>query len=159
MILNEVKHYCRNLYTVWLDYQKAFDSVPHSWMIKAYELAKVPTVIIKAIEQLSHQWETILHTNRLSEDIINEIIKYLSGIFQGDCHSVLLLIQSANWLPFLLNKLKRYSLGTGDNRISATHNIFDNDLKLYGSTLDIIKIFRSVRTVRSCYKHSPLTLE
>ena len=93
MILNEVKHYCRNLYTVWLDYQKAFDSVPHSWIIKAYELAKVPTVIIKAIEQLSHQWETILHTNRLSEDIINEIIKYLSGIFQGDCHSVLLLIQ------------------------------------------------------------------
>ena len=50
---NEIKHNCRNLYTVWLDYQKAFDSVPYSWMIKALELAKVPAVIIKAIEQLS----------------------------------------------------------------------------------------------------------
>ena len=30
MILNEVKHNRRNLYTVWLDYQKTFDSVPHS---------------------------------------------------------------------------------------------------------------------------------
>ena len=47
---NEIKHNCRNLYTVWLDYQKAFDSVPYSWMIKALKLAKVPAVIIKAIE-------------------------------------------------------------------------------------------------------------
>ena len=86
-------------------------------------------------------------------------MKYLSDTFQGDCLSVLLLIQSVNLLSFLLNKLKGNSLGTGDNRISATHNIFDNDLKLYGSTLDIIKICRSVRAVRSCYKYSPLTLE
>ena len=32
-ILKEVKRLRRNLVTVWLDYQKAFDSVPHSWMI------------------------------------------------------------------------------------------------------------------------------
>ena len=50
---NEIKHNHRNLYTVWLDYQKAFNSVPYSWMIMALELAKIPTVIIKAIEQLS----------------------------------------------------------------------------------------------------------
>ena len=53
MILNEVKHNRRNLYTVWLDYQKTFDSVPHSWMINALELATVPTVIIKDIATLS----------------------------------------------------------------------------------------------------------
>ena len=46
----EFKHNCRNLYTVWLDYQKAFDSVPYSWMINALKLAKVPAVIIKAVE-------------------------------------------------------------------------------------------------------------
>ena len=50
----EVKHNRRNLCTIWLDYQKAFDSVPHSWMIKALELAEVPTVIIKVIKQLCH---------------------------------------------------------------------------------------------------------
>ena len=55
MILNEVKHNRRNLYTAWLDYQKAFDSAPYSWMIKALK----PVVIIKAIEQLCHQWKTI----------------------------------------------------------------------------------------------------
>ena len=62
-------------------YKKPSDSVPHSWMIKALELAKVPTVIIKVIEQLSHQWEATLHINGPSEYIITEIIKYLSGIF------------------------------------------------------------------------------
>ena len=39
------------------------DSVPHSWMIKALELAKVLNVVIKAIEQPSHQWETIFQIN------------------------------------------------------------------------------------------------
>ena len=41
--------------------------------------------------------------------------------------------------PFLLNKVKGYTLGTGNNRINVTHNFFVDDLKLYGSTLDIIK--------------------
>ena len=108
----KVKHNRRNLYTIWLDYQKVFDSVPHSWMIKAIELAKIRTVIIKAIEQLSHQWQTILHIKGPSELIITDIIKYLSGIFQGDILSVLLFILSVNLLSFLLNKLKGYSLGT-----------------------------------------------
>ena len=136
MILNEVKHNRRNLYTLWLDYQKAFDSVLHSWMIKPLELAKVPMVIIKAIEQLSHQWETILHINGSSEDIITETIKYFSSIFQGDSLSVLLLILSVNPLSYLLSRLKGYSLGSGNNRINVTHNLFVSDLKSYGSTLD-----------------------
>ena len=113
--------------------------MPHSWMTKALELAKVPTVIIKAIEQLCHQWETILHISGPSEDIITETIKYLSNIFQGDSLSVLLFILSVNLLSFLLNKLKGYTLGTGNNRFNVTHNFFVDDLKLYGSTLDIIK--------------------
>ena len=30
------------LNTIWLDYKKAFDSVPHEWLIYALKLAKVP---------------------------------------------------------------------------------------------------------------------
>ena len=52
---------------------------------------------------------------------------------------MLLFKLSVNPLPFLLNKLKGYSLGTGNNRINVTQNFFIDDLKLYGSTLDIIK--------------------
>ena len=40
-IMEEVKSKRRNLVCVWLDYKKAFDSVPHDWLIKALHLAKV----------------------------------------------------------------------------------------------------------------------
>ena len=35
MIYEEVVSNRRNLVTVWLDYKKAFDSVPHSWIRKS----------------------------------------------------------------------------------------------------------------------------
>ena len=73
------------------------------------------------------------------QDMITEIMKYMSVIFQGDSLSVLLFILLVNLLSFFLNKLKGYSLGTGNNRINVTHNFFVDDLKLYGSTLDTIK--------------------
>ena len=112
--------------------------VPHSRMIKVLKIAKVPN----AIEQLSHQWETIIYINGhhdIVTEIITEIIKYFGGIFQGNNTSVLLFILSVNPLSIFLNKLKEYSLGTGNNRISVTHDFFIDDLKLYGTTLDIIR--------------------
>ena len=35
----------RNLSTVWIDYNKAFDSVPHEWILKAVELYKISPII------------------------------------------------------------------------------------------------------------------
>ena len=137
-ILNEVKHKKRNLINVWLDYRKAFDSVPHDWMIHSLRLAKVPECIIHAIETLSNQWSTILNLVGENYTITSELIEYLKGIFQGDSLSVLLFILSVNPLSFLLRNLKGYSIG--DNRQdNITHNFFVDDLKLYGSTINIIK--------------------
>ena len=45
-VLNEVKQNWRNLVTVWLDYQKTFDSVPHEWLIESLKLAKLPRLIV-----------------------------------------------------------------------------------------------------------------
>ena len=39
-IMQEVRRMRRNLTTIWLDYRKAFDSLPHSWLIKSLKLAK-----------------------------------------------------------------------------------------------------------------------
>ena len=57
-ILKEVTENCCSLITMWLDYQKAFDSVLHKWLIKAVELAKVPERIIIAIKTLMKKWST-----------------------------------------------------------------------------------------------------
>ena len=51
MILDEVKSHRRNLFVMWFDYKKAFDSVPHNWILKALELAKVPPNLISAINR------------------------------------------------------------------------------------------------------------
>ena len=42
IILEEVTENRHSLIRMWLDHQRAFDSVPHKWLIKALELAKVP---------------------------------------------------------------------------------------------------------------------
>ena len=51
-ILEEVKINHGSLITVWLDYQKAFYSVPHEWLMKSLELAKVPIKIINTLKEL-----------------------------------------------------------------------------------------------------------
>ena len=63
MINEEVVSNKRNLVTVWLDYKKAFDSVPHSWILESLKLAKVTDVIIQAISQLMLKWRTQARLN------------------------------------------------------------------------------------------------
>ena len=52
-IMNNIIKNRRNAVCVWLDYKKAFDSIPHSWLLKSLELAKVPPEIIRAIRTLT----------------------------------------------------------------------------------------------------------
>ena len=40
-IIDMTKSRKRNLTTAWMDYKKAFDSVPHSWMLKCIEMFKM----------------------------------------------------------------------------------------------------------------------
>ena len=107
-ILEEVKVNRRSLITMWLDYQKAFDSVPHEWLIKSLELAKIPTKIINALKELIKKWATNIHLQGNEQLIEAKSIHYLRDIFQGDSLSVFLFILRVNPLSFLLNKLQRY---------------------------------------------------
>ena len=90
IILEEVTENRRFLITIWLDYQKAFDSVPHKWLIKALELTKVPERIITAIKTLMKKWSTNVNIQYGATSIESQPIQYLRGIFQGDSLSVLL---------------------------------------------------------------------
>ena len=83
MIYKEVTGNRRNLITVWFDYRKAFDSVPHDWVIKSLQLAKVPTIIIQAIQSLMNKWKTRVHLYGESNTIETKLIDYYRGILQG----------------------------------------------------------------------------
>ena len=46
MILDEVIKHKRSVVMAWLDYRKAFDIVPHEWLLIALKLAKVPPLVM-----------------------------------------------------------------------------------------------------------------
>ena len=134
-ITEEVVSNRRNLISIWLDYKKAFDSVPHSWTLK---LAKVNPVIIAAIAELTKNWSTRLRLNTENEMIETEFIKYLLGVFQGDGLSLLLFVLSVNPLSFLLNtQTEGYPIGNpGERDIDITQIFFVDDLKLLATMLE-----------------------
>ena len=140
-ILEEVTENCRSLITMWLDYQKAFDSVPHKWLIQPLVLAKVPEKIITVIKILMKKWSTNANIQSWATSIDSQPIQYPSGIFQGDSLSVLLFIYSVNPLSYLLNKLQGYHTGENGNRNqNISHSFFVDDLKLLATNMNQIKL-------------------
>ena len=127
----------RNLVTVWLDYKKAFDSIPHDWLLEALRLAKIPQHLTIAIKNLTESWYTILNLNGTSKTIVSDLIKILTGIYQGDSLSVILFVLGLNPLSHLLRSQKGYAYGK-DRKHQHTHNFFVDDLKLYGTNMSII---------------------
>ena len=106
---------------MWFDYHKAFNSVPHPWIIKALELAKVQNKILIAIQNIMYLWATKvnLFTNTSNE---TNMINYITGILQGDCLSLMLLILSVNPLSFFLSLLPGYNIAiTNINKQKSTH--------------------------------------
>ena len=110
-IMEEVKSKRRNLVCIWLDYKKAFDSVPHDWLIKALHLAKVPLEIIITIEALTKTWTTQAGLQAKNTTIETDSIDYQRGILEGDGLSVILFALSINPVSFLSRKMEGYELG------------------------------------------------
>ena len=83
MVLDEVRQYNRNIFTMWFDYQKAFDSIPHQWLFEALKLAKVPVKLTSTIERLAYGWATKVSIQTNESFSVTDIIKYLTRILQG----------------------------------------------------------------------------
>ena len=137
MVMEEIKKNRRSAFVMWFDYKKAFDSVPHAWIVKALELAKVPRQLIDSILSLKQYWNTEVLLQTEKETLTTEPIQYLTGILQGDSLSLLLFELCTNPLSFLLNKNSEgYKIGMSSERTSSlTHLVFVDDLKTFSSNL------------------------
>ena len=64
MISKAIYEDCRRrnkkLSIAWIDYQKAFDSVPHSWVEKSIELVGVDSKIVRFCKLSMEKWNTRL---------------------------------------------------------------------------------------------------
>ena len=128
VIVENAKSRKKNLTTAWVDYKKAFDSVPHSWIIKCLKLYKVSPIMTKFMENIMTNWTTTLQLSHSKGTLTSRGININSGIFQGDSLSPLLFCIALAPLSSLLNRSK-YGYKTGNTTIN--HLFYMDDLKTY----------------------------
>jgi hypothetical protein len=106
-ILQERKCRKKNLSMAWIDYQKAFDRVSHSWIIKCLELIGINNKVISFTKKVMPHWRIRMCLHAEQKSIQTEDIRTECGIFQGDSLSPLLFCISL--IP--LTELNRLNTG------------------------------------------------
>ena len=143
VILQECTSRKKNVCVAWIDYQKAFDSVPHSWIIKSFELIGISNIIISYTKKAMSYWKMSMHLHNEGKIIETEDLEIKCGIFQGDLLSPLLFCISLIPLKEQVNKLN-----TGPHDVTKlSHKLYMDDLKLVGKTEEgLQKQMQVVRT-------------
>ena len=132
-ILSDCRKRHTNLGIAWIYYKRAYDMVPHSWILESFELVQVSDNILKFVKRSMANWQTELTS--CGENLAKVNIK--REIFQGGSLSLLLLVICMIMLTHVLSKAKtRYTLGGGEK---FNHLFFMDDLKLHGKSENEIK--------------------
>jgi hypothetical protein len=117
------------LFTAWIDVQKAFDSVDHAFLIALLEKLQIPTkpkaFILKAMEK----WKLDL----FYEGKPLGISSMKKGILQGDSLSPLLFVLVMEPLSRALEKqdMPKIELKTNKRDAKLNHLLFIDDIKLF----------------------------
>jgi len=104
-ILQECKSRKKILSMAWIDYQKAFDRMPHSWIIKSLELIGINNKVILFTKKVMTYWKTRMCLHAEYKLIETEDIKTQCGIFRGESLSPLLFCICLISLTEQLNRL------------------------------------------------------
>jgi len=64
VIYEDCKRRNKNLSIAWIDYQKAFDCIPRSWVEKSTELVGVNNKIVRFCKFSVEKWNTKLHLKK-----------------------------------------------------------------------------------------------
>ena len=136
MLQKDCKQRNRDMSIAWIDYKKAFDKVPHTWIIEALNIYRAPLILQSFISKTMQTWNTDLylppeHKNntRDNKDNIIENIKIKSGIYQGDSLSPLLFCVTLFPLSSILNNTNK-GYQCKYEREKVNHLLYVDDLKL-----------------------------
>ena len=141
-ILRNCKNKKVNLAMAWIDYRKAYDMIPHLWILECMRLTGVSENIMQMVENSMQNWKTMLTSagKELAEVHIRR------GI-QGDSLSPLLFVICLIPMPLVLRKVKAgYSFGNDKPKVNQL--LFMDDMKLFGrSSVEIDKLVSTVYLV------------
>ena len=124
-VIKEVKSRNKNLAMAWID-KKAYDTVPHSWIIECLDLLGVAEKIKSLLVNSMEKWKVMLCSgnSELGE------VEIKRGIFQGDSLSPLVFVLALIPLSLILRKAKAaYEFSESKEKINNL--LFMDDLKLY----------------------------
>ena len=142
-ILQNCKRRKTNLAMAWIDPKKAYDLVPHSWIIESLKMVGVAENIIDMLGKSMQNWKTHLQVNNSTLGVVD----INRGIFQGDSFSPLIFVITLIPLTMTLRKVKQgYYMKKGVSKVN--HLLYMDDVKLYASQSDDIDSL--VQTVRVC---------
>ena len=129
----DAKEKHKNLFMSWIDIKKAYDSVPHDWILFCLKSYGVHPKIIEFLQHAMGLWSTKLTINNqvLGNVLINR------GIFQGDSLSPLLFVMClAPLSDILTDTQKGYHISNSATVIN--HLVYMDDLKLYGRSRAVL---------------------
>lgn len=139
-IMRDSKGRKTNLAMAWVDYRKAYDMVPHTWLKECLDMYKVDERVARFLKLSMDNWKTVLESGGES---LGEV-KIKRGIFQGDSLSPLLFIMAMIPLTSVLRKATPgYFL---KNKSKLNHLLYMDDLKLFAKNdRDIESLLNTVR--------------
>ena len=129
-----------------MDYQKAFDRVPHSWIIKSLELIGINNKVISFTKNVMSYCRTHMRLHTENKLIETEDIKIQSGIFQENSLSPLLFCIYLIPLTEQLNSLNTgYEEHTTKTKISRL--LYMDDFKLIPNSEEELQ--KQIQTVKN----------
>lgn len=132
--MNSALKWKKDIHTMFIDYQKAYDSVPHSWLLHVLNIYNIHPTLRLFLETSMQNWQTVLKINQASTTVATEPIHIKRGIFQGDALSPLWFCMALNPLSNLLDKTNTGFTLTSDNtQFTLTHLMYMDDIKLYAA--------------------------
>ena len=133
-IIEDCKRKKKNLSVAWIDYRKAYDSIPHSWILKTMSIYKFNNKLINFMEKSMKSWNTTMYLNHARGLITTDKISIKQGIFQGDSLSPLFCLAVVSLRSDI--KASGYGYKMNRNGVPISNLFYMDDLKLYASNDD-----------------------
>ena len=142
-ILYESKTRRKTLAMAWIDYNKAYDIVPHC--LKMY---KTLDQVVQFIEKIMQTWRAELTAG--GKSLVH--VKIQRGIFQGDALSPLLFVIAMMPLNHILRKCTTgYKLSKTQEMI--THLMYMDHIKLFAKNEKELEILIQTENIESIYRN------
>ena len=126
----------RNFYIAYIDYRKAFDSVPHSWLIHVLQTYKIDPLIINSLQKLMKKWTTTLQVKAKNNRIMSDPIRIQRVIYIGDSLSPLWFCLAPNHISYLLKRTNcSFDIHFGNQEMKRLyHLLYMDNIKLHVAT-------------------------